>query len=204
MDLARRWVRIAMRRTIRTAGAWLPLVAAIPFLALALTFGLAAIWGGQVRTIVSSSMEPSISRGSLIVVAPVERPVEVGTVVVFPDPFDESRIIAHRVIETVRSSGGELNYRTRGDANPGEDARPIPAREILGSVRADVPAIGSFVQSVHTIPGGVLALGLPVVALVADRRSRRRNRLSPSTRLAPTVATGESHSEADILWVVRV
>lgn len=203
-----------MRRAIRTAGAWLPLVAAIPFLLLALAFGAAAIWGGQVRTIVSSSMEPSISRGSLIMVVPVEQPVPVGTVVVFPDPFNESRIIAHRVIEIVRSSSGEVNYRTRGDANPREDARPIPDRELIGRVRIRIPVLGGLLQSVHTIPGAAVVMGLPVLALILDRRSRRRSgtkkarsevALQVETKhigALPAPAAVASNSEADILLVV--
>jgi signal peptidase len=150
-------------------------------------------------------MEPSISRGSLIVVVPIEHPVRVGTVVVFSDPFNKSRTIAHRVIETVRSSGGELNYRTRGDANPREDARPIPDEQIIGRVRTRIPAVGTFVQSAHTIPGAALIMGLPVGALLIERSSRKRKiqrDLVPpgkTREIEVFLRTDRTYSEADIL-----
>jgi signal peptidase len=174
------------------------LFAAVPFLTIAITAGVAAVKGWQLRGMLTGSMEPSISRGSLVVITPAQHPVDVGAVVAFADPFDRRRILAHRVIEIVRSSAGNLNYRTKGDANQREDPRPIPDEEVIGHVAWRVPAVGAFMQRMRTPTGVGIAFGAPLVGLVVERALRRRP--SPRHRVVvPVPRPPRRISEADVM-----
>jgi signal peptidase I len=79
-----------------------------------------------------TSMEPAISDGDLITVAPVlPGDIEPGDVVYYTCG---RRTVAHRVVD-IRSSPAGLTFIVRGDAKMGDDA-PIAAEHVLGKVIA--------------------------------------------------------------------
>src|SRR5690606_31650101 len=82
--------------------------------------GEASIFGYQLKTVLSGSMEPAIKTGSIIAVKPggdMTRFKE-GDIITFMD--EERRLVTHRIIEVVQS-GDQTMYRTKGDNNNAPD-----------------------------------------------------------------------------------
>lgn len=103
-----------------------------------LIFSIAAplVLGWRPVAIVSSSMEPTISEGDVVVIDP-EAEITVGAVVTYEDP-DGRGLITHRVIEI--ADDGDLI--TRGDANTESDSTPISVDAVVGRGRLLIPMAG--------------------------------------------------------------
>lgn len=91
----------------------------------------------QPYAIATSSMEPSIQKGSLVISAPGEP--EVGDVVVY-----ESALGSHQVhrVKDVTERDGTTYYTTRGDANERADSFSVPAENVRGVVTQSAPYVG--------------------------------------------------------------
>ncbi|TQS42365.1 signal peptidase I [Cryptosporangium phraense] len=104
--------------------------------------GVSLALGTRPALIVSGSMAPSIRPGDLVVVSPLDarevRELPTGRIVIFTDPADRGRELAHRLVG--RTADGRL--RTKGDANPAPDSTPVPVTAVRGQARLVVPLIG--------------------------------------------------------------
>jgi signal peptidase len=93
------------------------------------------------QAIMSNSMHPIFSRGSIVVVEKsAAMDVQVGDIVQYEAP---NHYITHRVIRTELSSdgSGERLIITKGDNSPSEDT-PVKPKQIVGIIRAQIPYIG--------------------------------------------------------------
>lgn len=92
--------------------------------------------------VVSNSMVPVFSRGSMVVTEKIGNPmdVRVGDILQYEG---EGRIITHRVvgIDTTTDGSGERIFTTKGDNSPSPD-KPVSPQQVVGIVRAQVPYIG--------------------------------------------------------------
>lgn len=89
--------------------------------------------------VTGGSMEPSIAKGSLVLVQPATpSEVKLGDVITFQQ---YGQTTTHRVIEVGRNSAG-LTFRTRGDANLTADPEDKWFPGQVGIVRATVPVAG--------------------------------------------------------------
>src|SRR5699024_7431292 len=123
------------------------------------------MFGYQLKTVLSGSMEPGIQTGSVIVVKPggdMTRFKE-KDIITFMD--EEEHVITHRVIEVVES-GEHTIYHTKGDNNDAADREPVLSDNVLAAYTGHtVPYIGyaiSFAQSQN----GALLLLIPGVFLI--------------------------------------
>jgi signal peptidase len=93
-------------------------------------------------TIVSNSMKPVYSRGSVVVTQKVNNPldIKVGDIVQYKRT---SIMITHRVIaiNEAPDGTGKKIFITQGDNSPSKDA-PVTEEQIVGIVRSQVPFIG--------------------------------------------------------------
>lgn len=105
--------------------AWLVVAALLP--------GLVPGWRSVVVT--SGSMEPSISAGDVVLVAPTGPGIEVGSVVLFSTPTGR---VTHRIIG-VNDDG---TFATKGDANPAQDSTALRSDSVVGRARLVVPNAG--------------------------------------------------------------
>lgn len=123
------------------------------FLAFTINMGLgyALNTDKPVMAVVSSSMEPTLSKGDLVVVKGTEiETIMVGDVIVYHNPFQGVDVV-HRVIE-IKKEGGELYFYTKGDNNitnrlPDQDAGvapPITEYYVKGRVVLTIPKLGWF------------------------------------------------------------
>lgn len=129
------------------------LLAALVLVCLPLT--VPRLFGWQVYSVVSGSMEPAIPTGSLVYVheIPPEDAVE-GDVIAYYGAWDSASIITHRVVEN-RVFMGE--FITRGDANLTEDMNPVPYGSFIGKVEHSFPGLGEAAQTLAGTAGRILA-----------------------------------------------
>src|SRR5512143_446799 len=106
---------------------------------LCLSFVVIRVSGLRTYVVTGGSMEPTIHKGSLVLVQPVSpSEVRVGDVITFQQ-YDQTT--THRVISIAPSSDG-LAFSTKGDANAVADpeAKTFPGQ--AGMVRVAVPLAG--------------------------------------------------------------
>jgi signal peptidase len=190
---------------LRTAArlAWAPSLSTVTGLLASAAFGLligglfAALlairfFGYSVVTVQSGSMEPTLSRGDVIVARPVGiDDVHVGQVILFEQGRDVHFIAAHRVVGFINvrtninnSTTGEVStqesrlLRTRGDANATEDAEPVDAARLRGRLWFTVPGVGLILDHVplQTVLIGVAGLAAAAWAVFELRQRLKRRR----------------------------
>jgi signal peptidase len=104
--------------------------------------------GWQVHTIVSSSMDPELKVGEVVVTREVDPyTVATGDIVTFQSPID-GRLVCHRVVDIREDS---LRYfQTKGDANQRPDAFLVPAESILGCVQFHTSLIAHATSAIRS------------------------------------------------------
>ncbi|WP_019154444.1 signal peptidase I SipW [Robertmurraya massiliosenegalensis] len=124
------------------------------------------IFGYQLKTVLSGSMEPGIKTGSIIAVKPggdMTRFKE-GDVITFQE--EGNILITHRVTEVI-NNGNQVMYRTKGDNNNAEDLNPVLSNNVVAEYNGfTVPYIGYFIDFAKSKNGSVLLLILPGVLLL--------------------------------------
>ncbi len=145
-------------------------LAVVVLLALAVAGPLAV--GDRPHTVLTGSMEPTIAAGDVVVdeqIAPTS--AQVGDVVTFRDPEDQSRLITHRV-RSIRRAGSHLWFVTQGDANNTTERWRVAADGQLGRVVYTVPWVGHAAVLTQTPLGLALFLIVPLLLLGLDELVR--------------------------------
>jgi signal peptidase I len=154
--------------------ATLGIVFVLPLATLLMT---AFLMGWRFQPIETASMAPHYPAGSLAVVVPID-PAEVrpGMPIVFVDPMEPTRLVAHRAIRQVDSEPPA--WRTQGDANRDIDPLPVRAAAIQGRVAWAIPGLGEVVMAVRGGPAVILLVVMPlsILALTELRDVWRRGR----------------------------
>ena len=112
----------------------------------------------------SGSMRPVLEVGDLIVVknGPTFGEVRAGDIIVFRSPTSLDRIIVHRILRIVDSTGGERQFITKGDNNGSPDGWMVGVKEYVGKVVVAVPKIG-LVSSLLAPPVNYLLIAIILV-----------------------------------------
>ncbi len=139
---------------ILLASVFLYLNAAPPFMAIA-----------------SGSMEPTLSRGDMILSSPVNPgEIKVGDIVVyrvapeFQKQYGYPTSVCHRVVR-IDTRNGQLYFRTKGDAT-GEDPFQVLPDQIIGRESSSIPYIGYLIMFPQSRQGWVFLGGLLILILV--------------------------------------
>lgn len=144
--------------------------------------------GWRMQPVQSSSMAPLYPEGALLFVSPIDAAeVQPGMVIVFLDPVDRSRMVAHRVVSQV--PGDVPAFRTRGDANLTDDPYPVYPDAIRGRVRWGVAGLGTVISALTSGWGSVLLIGAPAGTLIGTELYdyyRRRRTTKPTTSESAT------------------
>ncbi len=130
--------------------------------------------GYQVYNVVSGSMEPEISVGSVVYVKAAEpETIAENDIIAFQS---EDSIITHRV---VRNKSVEGAFTTKGDANEKEDRNDVPYKALVGKVEAHCPMLGGMLVLYTSNVGKIYAVcfaacGAMLNLLAGRLRERRR------------------------------
>lgn len=117
---------------------------------LVLVLGLAAllivvprITGAVPLTVLTSSMEPALPPGTLIVVRPTGiEDIGIGNVLTYQLESGKPELVTHRVVAIRRSTSGTVTFTTQGDNNPQPDPGQVIAAQVKGTVWYSVPLVG--------------------------------------------------------------
>src|SRR5690606_4178542 len=130
--------------------------------------GTPKVFGKELLTVLSGSMEPSIKTGSIIAITPTEDPTKYkeGDILTYRSLDDPNVFITHRVLE-VQEIDSSIYYITKGDNNDAKDTSPIPANNVVGEY-ADftMPFVGYILDFVKSKIGTVLVIIVPGVLLI--------------------------------------
>ncbi|MDJ0376791.1 signal peptidase I [Cryobacterium sp. PH31-L1] len=152
---------------------------------LALLVIVPKITGATPLTVLTSSMEPHLPPGTMIVVGPVNTDdLVIGDVATYQIHSGEPAVITHRITAISSSTDGSRRFQFQGDNNSLPDPDLVLSTQIQGRLWYFFPLIGhanNFVNGASRaviIPAVALALlGYSAVMLVTGvRASRRRPR----------------------------
>lgn len=141
------------------------------------------LFGFEIYTVLSGSMEPDIHTGSLVYVKEVEaHALKVGDTITFMAGNNET-IVTHR-IHSIDNSDGQFRFYTYGINNydrdengnailgaNGEkqytmDANPVHERNVLGEAKFTVPYLGYLANYISNPPGMYVAIAFVVILLL--------------------------------------
>ena len=116
-------------------------------------------------TVMSGSMEPTISTGDIVVNRQIaSTDAKIGDVVTFSDPEGSGKLITHRVTSIGRD-GKELRFVTKGDANSGVERWSIRAGDRIGRVVYKLPRLGYALAWTRKPVGMIGLVGVPALLL---------------------------------------
>jgi len=117
--------------------------------------------GYRVDNVVSGSMAPEITRGTMIVAQAVEDTagLKAGDIITFKPVLVGEENMVHRITQV--SSTAPRSFQTKGDALPDPDPWQVPSANVLGKVVFDFPATGFAIGFLKTTAGLVMALVIP-------------------------------------------
>jgi len=130
-----------------------------------LSGGEPSVFGYQLKTVLSGSMEPSIKTGSIIAVktgGDMTRFKE-NDVITFME--EDEKLVTHRIVEVIKS-GEQVMYRTKGDNNATEDVNPVLAQNVVAEYRGfTIPYLGYFADFADSKKGTVLLMIVPGILI---------------------------------------
>lgn len=160
-------IRLARIAAILAAVA---LMLAVPLLALQWLHG-----GFGIYSVQSDSMRPVIAKGdAVVVIRPAARP-SAGQVVTYRDPAKAGLMVSHRLV-----ANNDTTIITKGDANVTSD-QPVPYESVVGTVRARIPHLGSFVDALRQPAGLICMVYIPACLLAWMEIRHLARTISPPT-----------------------
>ena len=158
------------KRVIRRYwGIFTTIIVAIVFI-LAVLLVFFRLFGYEIYTVMSGSMEPTYHVGSLIYVKPTDtNTLQKGDVITFM--ADESTVVTHRIDEIITEMDDEgvetLKFRTKGDANGVADGKLVHYKNVLGKPSFSIPLLGYLAFYIQRPPGIYVALVVGTLLLAA-------------------------------------
>lgn len=99
--------------------------------------------GATPYTVLTGSMQPDLSPGTLVVVRPVDADdISIGTVITYQLESGKAMTATHRVVAQGFNAKGEMQFRTQGDANNVPDENWVTPVQIKGEQWYAVPYLG--------------------------------------------------------------
>ncbi|WP_066315654.1 signal peptidase I SipW [Bacillus sp. FJAT-29814] len=130
--------------------------------------GTPKIFGYEVLTVLSGSMEPGIKTGSIIAVKPVNDPTKLqkGDVITFKAADNPNILITHRITE-VQKVDSTVQYVTKGDNNDAKDPSPVTTDRVVAEYKGfTIPYVGQFMAFLQSKAGAIYLLIVPGVLMI--------------------------------------
>lgn len=117
-----------------------------------------ALYGIQSFVVLTGSMEPNLSTGSVIYTRPNQN-YSKGDIIAFKNG---DRTITHRIA----SVKGINTYVTKGDANNAADSEAVTKDKIIGKELFAIPYIGYFIRFLSTLQSFLLFIAAPIILFI--------------------------------------
>ncbi|WP_379158103.1 signal peptidase I SipW [Paenibacillus sp. sgz5001063] len=130
--------------------------------------GEPTLFGYEIKSVLSGSMEPGIQTGSIVALKPggdMTR-FKKGDVITF---LSEGNIlITHRIVDaSAKNANGEVIYHTKGDNNDAADMTPVSSGNIVAEYTGvTVPYIGYAMNFAASKAGSVVLMIVPGLLLL--------------------------------------
>lgn len=139
--------------------------AAYATLVLAILFFSFPFTGWRALSVQTGSMVPAIRPGALVIDhSAAVNDLNVGDVITYRTLKDPNMTITHRIVD-FQYRGVLRDVVVKGDANPRPDP-PVLASQIVGRVVVSIPYAGRAVDLMHTLPGILLLIYIPALAII--------------------------------------
>ena len=142
------------------------IVIVVALLTPAIIYAIPFIVDGYYSSVImSSSMEPTIPIGSIVVVKRVNPDdVKVSDIIVFQR--SDSKTL-HRVIDKIVENDSYY-FKTKGDANEDPDPWTVQPEQVNGALLLTIPYYGYLIYFAGTSIGFVLMVIIPATLLIAN------------------------------------
>jgi len=119
--------------------------------------------GAMPLTVLTSSMEPGLPPGTLVVVKPIDtNDIALGDVITYQIESGKLGVITHRITGITNSSDGSRTFTLKGDNNDVADELQVIPVQVVGKLWYSVPWIGNVSNYVN---GDGRSWVAPVVAI---------------------------------------
>ena len=125
------------------------------------------LFGLQIYSVLSGSMEPEYPVGSLIYVKVVDyKELKVGDPITYL--LDEDTVVTHRIVEVLvdEEDPSTIRYFTQGDANGIPDAKSVHYKNIIGTPVFMIPYMGYVSNYIQNPPGMYIAISAGAILLL--------------------------------------
>jgi signal peptidase len=141
-------------------------VIVVALLTPAIIYAIPFIVDGYYSSVImSSSMEPTIPIGSIVVAKRVNPDnVKVGNIIVFQRSNSKT---LHRVIDKIVENDSYY-FKTKGDANEDPDPWIVQPEQVQGSLLLTIPYYGYLIYFAGTPIGFILMVIIPAILLIAN------------------------------------
>jgi signal peptidase I len=126
------------------------------------------IGGLRAFIVSSSSMEPRIGTGSLIVthyIHPTQLQKE--DTITFIAPTKDREFVTHRITSASHKQNLSI-FKTKGDNNTSEDTWTLAGGAVVGKVIVTIPYVGFIVSFIKSKIGILLLILLPALYIIVD------------------------------------
>lgn len=160
------------------------LLLAVVFILAILLVGV-RIFGIDILTVLSPSMEPKYPTGSLIYLVDVDPArLEVDDVITYR--ISEKATATHRIKEIIpdEDDSSIVRFRTKGDNNDNYDGSLVEFEQVEGKVIFCIPLLGHLAMYIRRPPGLYVAIGtalaivffvMVVDTITDDKKSQNKN-----------------------------
>lgn len=142
----------------------------------AVLFLLPGIFRIEPRIVMSGSMEPAISTGSIVYIAKNVKPEQIEDRDIIAFRVGERMQVMHRVMKVDRE---DKTFITKGDANASADIGPVGYDSYEGKIIGNIPAIGYVVQKLQSRAGMAVMCACIVFCILLEQwiglRKKRRH-----------------------------
>lgn len=156
-------------KTIWNAVTWTIVILVVVF---ALLLVGVRLFGYQVFTVLSGSMEPTYHVGSLVYVDYFDKDPEQQKSLKVGDPVTymagEKTVVTHRITAVVvdEEDPSIIRYATKGDNNATGDQSLLHYKNVIGKPVFSIPYLGYVADYVQSPPGLYVAIALGVVVVL--------------------------------------
>ena len=124
-----------------------------------------AIFGLRLYSVQTTSMEPTLMKGDLVISTAVKDPktLKHDDIITYWTIIDGERVLnTHRIVE-ISDVSGSLGFTTKGDNNTANDSQYVHQKDVVGVYSARVGGVGKVFDYLQTSQGFLLVVVIPVL-----------------------------------------
>lgn len=165
-----------------------------------MTKGYVTVGGYSMFRVVTGSMEPTISTGSLLICKNTKiENIEVDDIVCYRTKISEiyGSIVTHRVVDKMKDENGKIYLETRGDANVSSDPYYVDSWDLVGKVdwySKEDNIMNDMLSFLTSKMGFLMCIALPVLLISGMIMQSAVNNLKEDLAIAKSELKNEAIS----------